>query len=146
MTIGHPRQSAGRIMPKVNGRKELGHELGIKVLVESNDPLDIKLLTSLQSIPNVSQVLLHVREIDRLDLHKQVLLLQDIVIDRLLKPVPERTPLKSRLLIHMIGIELPLGRTPFQTSDWQACAKRRSSTLEPWPCVLVAELCHPQQQ
>ena len=81
-TIGHPRQSTRWIMPKVNGGKELGHELGIKVFVEGNDPLDVQLLTPLQSIPKVWHVLLHVCEIDRLDLHKQVLLfLQDIVVD-----------------------------------------------------------------
>ena len=113
-TIGHLRQSMGRIMPKVNDGKELGHELGIKVFIEGDDPLDVQLLTPLQSIPKVWQVLLHVCEIDRLDLHKQVLLLlQDIVIDGLLKPVPERTPLKSRVLIHMVGRY----RTPLQTSD-----------------------------
>ena len=53
MTIGHPRQSTGLIMPKVNGGKELGHELGIKVFVEGNGPLDVPLLTPLQSIPKV---------------------------------------------------------------------------------------------
>ena len=59
-----------------------GPRARIKVFVEGDDPLDVQLLTPLQSIPKVWQVLLHVCEIDRLDLHKQVLLfLQDIVVD-----------------------------------------------------------------
>ena len=88
-------------MPKVNGGKELGHELGIKVFVEGNDPLDVQLLTPLQSIPKVRQVLLHVSEIDRLDLHIQVLiLLKDIVVDGLQKLALKWTPVRTPTQCH----------------------------------------------
>ena len=48
---------------KVNSGIELGHDLYVKVLVESDNPGDIKLSTKFKSLSKVSEILLHVSKI-----------------------------------------------------------------------------------
>ena len=108
--IGHPSQSAGRIMPKVYGGKELGHNLRVIIPVERDHIINSKLLHQIQSLTKIGTMLIlpHTIHVDPVHVHIYVLLsLDHIQINEILLLSPEQIiPSEVGMMIHT-GVDLP---------------------------------------
>ena len=72
--ITHPGDGPISIRMEIDGGEELGHEISVKGLVESNDVTNPKLIHQGKSIGKVVRMLLHVCQTDGLHIgHKLVL-------------------------------------------------------------------------
>ena len=89
----------------MNSRKELSHQICIKILVELHDSENVQLRTHLKGFVKLLRVLLHSICVDGAYINKEILLsLDHIKLDGKLKAVPERAVDQSGVLVFLIGV------------------------------------------